>query len=452
MSPPPERASVPREVPITVNASSADDHSSETVSRGIRSIPAPARTRSRIDSDIRETAPVGAGLPPRRPSTFSRLWIWAAASIVLLVAVGALVFAFGSTVVTVTPKSETLALDGATIFTAERYNAALSNATGTLTYATETFDLEDSEAVPAQGTTHVETKANGSIAVYNEYSTTPIRLVKNTRFEAGGLIYRAVSDIVIPAKKGTTAGRVNVMVIADQAGEKYNIGPTARFTIPGLAGNSAMFKAIYASSETAFTGGFSGDQPGTAPGALESAIAQVRSRLEAKAHETALAQTKDGTIVFPELVSITYQSLANTAEAGGAVRVHEKASVEVPVFDVKTFSTIVASSAGVAAAEVPVTLKPLEGFAVRAATSTDAESPDSLRFSLTGPAVVVWDIDVSALTGALAGKDRGAFQTIVNGFSGVEEAHARIAPFWRSTFPGEALDIKVEVITPEAAQ
>jgi hypothetical protein len=73
---------------------------------------------------------------------------------------------------------------------------------------------------------------------------------------------------------------------------------------------------------------------------------------------------------------------------------------------------------------------------------------DPLKFTLTGKALLVWEVDAAALASALAGRDSDAFQTIVDGFPGVQEAHARIEPLWKKTFPAEASDIKISVVKP----
>lgn len=66
--------------------------------------------------------------------------------------------------------------------------------------------------------------------------------------------------------------------------------------------------------------------------------------------------------------------------------------------------------------------------------------------------MLVWDIDESELRSALAGKDKSAFEAIVSGFASIQEAKARIEPFWKSTFPEDPNDIKVTVQGPEIAQ
>ena len=412
--------------------------------RGIRSISPPSRSRPRIGVDMREVPPVGAGLPPPPSRRFSRHWMWAVAGISLLVLSGLLLFVFRSTTVTVTPKSHTLVLNDTSQFTA--YPEAIA-VPGTLSYTVQTSDLEDSEVVPAQGTTHVENKASGSITVFNNYSTESVRLVKNTRFMTqGGLIFKAPADVVVPGKKGATPGAVDVTVVAAEAGEKYNVAPVAPFPLPGLKSSPDMYAHVYAKSSAAMTGGLVGDQPGTAPGALEAAKVLVRSRLEAKAQDA--ASTAAGA-TFASSAQITYQSQPNTIEAGGGVRIHEKAHIEIVVFPADQFAQTIARSVLTDADTAPVTLVPGNGFTEHiATTSFSALGSDPVQFTLSGTAQLVWKVDDSALAKALIGRDQGAFQTIVSGFPSIEEAHARIEPFWKRSFPSDPDDIKIRIVAP----
>jgi hypothetical protein len=90
--------------------------------------------------------------------------------------------------------------------------------------------------------------------------------------------------------------------------------------------------------------------------------------------------------------------------------------------------------------------KPIELTALPATTSGDSNT--ALAFSLRGQAQLVWRVDASELASALAGRDEGAFQTIVGGFEGIEEARARIEPFWKNSFPADPTDIKITVKDP----
>ena len=444
----------PRSIPIKTPPPGDDGAFDDAAPRGIRSIQAPARPRpyrpaiapTTMERDFREGPPISGGVPPHRSS---RLWMWAAASVVVLCVVAGLLFFFGSTTITVTPKSRTAVLNSAPITAREGSSAP----EGTLSYTMQTFDLEDSEVVAAQGTTRVESKASGSITISNSYSATPLKFIKTTRFESPqGLVYRAASDIVVPGKKGNTPGSVTVTVVADQAGDAYNIGPTAKFTLPGLRSNAAMYAAVTAKSTAAMQGGAAGNQPGTAPGALEAAVALVRGRLEAKAHEAAAGQAKDDTFVFSELIAITYESLPATTEAGDSVRIHEKAHVRIPVFLKDAFAQAVSKIAFTDSETASVTMEPQEDFAVQALTPSDTAEAGVLNLVASGRALIIWKVDTAALATALEGKDSSAFQAIVNGFPSVLEAHARISPFWKSSFPAQATDIKIVVETPSATE
>ncbi len=438
-------------VPIRVGEANAP-------ARGIRSISAPSRprpadggARARVGVDMREASLATDDGVPHPPRRYSRLWIWAAAAVSLLILTTLLlVLTMRSTVITVTPKSQIIALTETIPFTAYPKERA---APGTLPYTVKISELEDSEVVPAQGTTHVENKASGSITVLNNYSAAGVRLVKNTRFETPeGLIFRVPADIVIPGKSTRGPGEIKVTVIADKAGEKYNIGPVTRFTLPGLKSGD-MYAQVYARSSESMAGGLVGEVPGTAPGALNAAIAAVRDRLATKARQTVLAEATSEMVILPDLMQITYQSQANTTEAGGGVRIHEKARALIPVFPADVFAAIVARSAAADSDNAPISLIAGSDLAAHVKVgSTSVLGQDPINFSLSGEVQLIWKVDAAALAKALAGRDNGAFQTIVNGFAGIQEAHARIEPFWKRTFPAQASDIKVNIVAPERAR
>lgn len=413
--------------------------------RSIRNIPVPqSRTRMRAD----------AGVPSQRPSVSaprmgapsrSRSWIWILAGL-FVVFVGTLaVIASRGTVVTITPHSQLVTFDQTAQFTA--YPAATA-ATGTLSYSIHTIELEDSAVVPAQGTQHVETKASGTITIYNEYSSSPVELLENTRFETpDGLIFRIPAKVSIPGKTTAGPGTLTVIVNADQSGDKYNVAPVSRFTVPGLKGG-AMYDKVYASSQAAFTGGFVGEQPGIDQAALTTALADIRTRIETKARESLLSASSS-MIAFPGLASIAYQELPSTPEADGTVRVHQKAVVTYAAFPADIFATVIAQSVSADVTGSRIAIKPGEGYGavpVTSGTSTPTLSGTGpLPFAIMGKALLVWEVNVPELQKALAGRNEAAFPTIIESFPSIEEAHARIEPFWKSTFPSEPTQIGVTV-------
>lgn len=430
----------PREVPISrqLNADVPASPASG-MERSIRNISAPVRQKPRMEP--RETRP----LPREGAPHASRWWLWAIAGISLVVLAALLLVSLRDTRVTVIPRSHSITFDTNTEYAAF---PALDAATDTLSYTVESFDVEDSEVVPSQGTVRVEEKASGQIIVFNESSTNPVRLIKNTRFETpDGLIFRTPSDVSVPGMRGTTPGQTQITVIADQPGESYNVGAIGKFTLPGLAG-SAEFTSIYARSSAPMTGGFVGDRPGIAPADLQTAMAAVRTRLAEKAREQAIVIAGSDNIALPELMEVTYQDLPQTAEAGGGARVHQRAIVRIPVFRARDFAATIARGVSADAEGATVRLVPQSGFGARALATSTALGVEPVIFTMTGSALLVWDVDTEALAAALAGKGQDAFEAIVDAFPGVQEAKARIQPMWKKSFPTDTTKIRIEVEDP----
>jgi hypothetical protein len=325
-------------------------------------------------------------------------------------------------------------------------------ASGTLSFILETSDIEDSAVVPTSGSTHVEERASGTIVVVNDYSTQVVKLIKNTRFASSeGLIFRAPADIVVPGKKGATPGEISVTVIADQVGEEYNVAAQTRWTLPGLKSDSGMYAKVYARSAAPMRGGFSGERPGTEPGALEAARAEVRDRLDEKARASVRSRVDAAGVTFPGLLHIVYESLPDTDEAGGGLRIHERAHIELPVFPADLFAHVVAESVSADAEAGGITLKAGSGLTAGLIATEASLSGQPLDFTLEGGAQLIWIVDSVVLAETLAGRDEAAFETVINSFPTIQEAHARIEPFWESSFPADPSDIKIRIEEPETA-
>ena len=76
--------------------------------------------------------------------------------------------------------------------------------------------------------------------------------------------------------------------------------------------------------------------------------------------------------------------------------------------------------------------------------TTSGPQDERLTLILGGSPSVVWQFDPNALKQALVGKEKGAFQQIVESFApAIQRADASIRPFWTSTFPTNPDKIKV---------
>ena len=424
--------------------------SSNSAEKSIRNISVSPRRNAmtqRMNPDMRRSQPQDERTVRKGGQSKLLLWIVAAVSVVV-VGIIALLLMLGKTTVTITPRTHQITFDPSTQFTAYPVG---QTTTGGVVYTTQTLEFEDSKTVPATGVEKAEDRASGSITVFNAYSDTTVRLIKNTRFEApGGLVYRIPASVEVPGRKGATPGQITITVFADQAGAQYNIAPTDKFTLPGLKNTPDMYNGVYARSSAAFSGGFVGEKPAVTPAALQEARAEIRGRLETKIQES-VAGIQNG-FAFAALAKIEYESLPTVADAGGA-KVSEKARVVMPVFPSQEFAHAIAQAVSADAADSKVTLKPQGQFGAHiSGTPPNDLGTAPLVFTLTGSALVVWDVDPQAVQQALIGKDQDAFKPIVSTFLGIKDAQANIAPFWSSTFPSDPSKIEITVVNPTSTQ
>ncbi len=394
------------------------------------------------EARIRQEAPT-----TRRGFFSSRLLLWGIVVIVILgiIGIAAAFILGGSTTVTITPRVHQVTFDPSTQFTAYPTSDAASSG---IVYTTQTFDIEESKTVPANGVEKAEDRASGTITVFNAYSDKPARLIKNTRFESpNGLIFRIPASIEVPGKNGATPGQITVTVFADQAGAQYNIAPTDKFTVPGLKSTPDMYNGIYARSTSAFTGGYVGEKPAVLPAALESARAELRSMLQSKVQESISGVQG---FAFAALSKIEYESAPTVADPAGGAKVTEKAHVTVPVFPKEQFAQAIAQAVSADAADSQVSLQPQGQLSAQVSGTLPEIGSAPIVFGLSGSALVVWDVDADAIKQALAGKDQSAFKPIIANFLGIKDASAR-PPFWTSTFPA-ADKIEITIVDPTNAQ
>ncbi len=406
----------------------------------------PSRPRGRetfdsMDGNTRFTQTRERVAPRRRGRSFL---LWGIACVAVVALVGAGILAFRNTTVTVTPRVTAISFTPGASITAVRIMEGTDTTEGVLSYSTQTITVEDTATVTSSGTEHAEEKASGQITVYNAYAATPVKLLKNTRFETPqGLVFRAPAAVVVPGKTSRGPGSVTITVIADQVGEAYNVGPTAKFTLPGLKG-SKEYDGVYASSAVAMTGGFSGDRASIAPADLQAAESDLRTRLQKAMQEKVATLTNDSSFVVADVSRVEYSQGAQTPGEKGLVTIREKATLDVAVFPSHAFATAAARAAGIDVGDAQTIFVANPDFLATSSGKTTATS-SVLTLSIAGSGRIHWGVDGNALAAALAGKDKAAFQTIIKNFLGIDKATANVMPPWASVFPADASNITVRI-------
>jgi len=315
---------------------------------------------------------------------------------------------------------------------------------GTLPFMIVTAQKIASQSVKGSGTKTVNASASGTITIYNTQAKAQ-RLIANTRFATvAGLIFRIHSAVTVPAGTSSKPGSVAAKVYADHAGSSYNIGSTS-FTIPGFAG-TPQASQVYAQSSSAMAGGSSGTVP-VVDASLET---QTRSALQ-----TALApdltksieaQVPSGYVLLPGAMTTAYEALESApSSTTGMVEVKEQGTVTAVVFPNTALAGAIASSvAGLGYHGEPLTLVSTENLLLAAVSMPDP-SANTFSFTVAGTASLVYSVDPSRISAAVAGKTRSAAEVALTNYLEVKRAVIVLRPFWRQTFPQDPSSISVVV-------
>ncbi len=179
--------------------------------------------------------------------------------IVLFVSIGTIILAlslsYSKAIVTITPKVVKFNVEGT--FTAKK-----SDQNSDLSYSPITVSDSITQTISATKGPLIQTKAKGSVTIYNNYSSSSQTLVAGTRISTeDGLIYRTSNTVSVPGKK-STPGAVSVTVVAEKAGDNYNLSISDfknNLNFPGFKG-TAKFTGFYAKLKTSIVGGFYGNK------------------------------------------------------------------------------------------------------------------------------------------------------------------------------------------------
>jgi len=230
-------------------------------------------------------------------------------SIVILVGVGAFIFLPKATVtVGLKTGNKNLALS---LVGDAKYDQVNMTDLGIPIHIIEIDDLISREFSSTGSGTATGQKAKGTVVIYNEFSASAQPLVGTTRLlTADGKLFRLAKSVVVP---GTTmvdgkqqSGAIEVEVVADQAGEEYNVGPST-FSIPGFK-SGPKFEKIYARSVKIMIGGGSRGV-GTASSASQIDIANAKKSVEDELkkilEEKLNSGLQNGEKIFTEAEEIT---------------------------------------------------------------------------------------------------------------------------------------------------
>lgn len=360
----------------------------------------------------------------------------------LIIAIGAYLAIdyYASAQITFSRKTENVALS---------LNLTASPGAGAdLTYKVMTLSKDASTTVSAATEELVQSRATGTVVIYNAYSNKPYRLIKNTRLEsASGLIFKISDTVVVPGKSvsggGSVPGSVTAEIFADSVGPAYNLGLTD-FTLPGFKG-SPEYSGIYARSKTALAGGWDGKKNVASGEDMSKAVARLESQTSAELTTEALGEIPDGYLI-PKGAYVVSYDLPLTTNASDGVTLSLHATLRAAIFSQADISKII-SARSVRKIPDPTQVTGLDSLELVPAGDLLSELASSsvLSFELKGSPVIAAVIDSGSLAAKLAGTERSQLEAILGNYPGISNADVRILPFWKTNFPTDPQKIKIIV-------
>ncbi len=399
--------------------------------------------RNRTEQD---DVPYGAAGQSGGLSIFRHWQVW----LLGIISAGVLIFVLGNyfsgAEVSVVPKSKEVNIDLS-------LTAKIKPLAGKLGYQTLILVKEESETIPADGTRPIESRASGKIIIYNNYSATSQRLVKNTRFETPkGLIYKIAESVTVPGRHSESGkilpGSIEVTVYAESAGEEYNIGLTD-FTIPGFKSSPERFSSFYGRSKTAMTGGKIGTEKFVSDDKLADARKRLHRSLEKALIAEAQTQVPADSVLYGSAYSISFEPvIPTTKDKNNVVTIRERARFKGFPLKRDVLAKTIAEEALTGYDGSAVRVSNLEALRFKLKENITPFSETSLgpiEFSLEGSAKIIWLVDELKLTEDLLGKGKSELSSIAAKHPAVLTAEAVIRPVWEKNFPESASRIRISV-------
>ena len=185
-------------------------------------------------------------------------------------------------------------------------------------YETMTLTREKIQKVLVEDFQIQETRASGTIVIFNE-ETKEQHLREETRFETPeGLIFLLGKGegITIPAAEGGTPGSVEAVVYAQSPGDTYAIGPSD-FVIPGWREiNDSRFATQYARSKGPMESGGSGPTPVISEELRTKITQEMQRSLREQMIAQAWVDAPDEFILFEDIIDISFSPLTLTGIKG----------------------------------------------------------------------------------------------------------------------------------------
>jgi hypothetical protein len=299
----------------------------------------------------------------------------------------------------------------------------------------------------AAGEKDVFQKAKGRMTIYNNFGTSPQTLVATTRFQTSeGLVFRITKNVVVPGavKQGDKLrpGEVQAEVVADRAGDEYNVEPS-EFKIPGFLG-SPKYQGFYAKSFEKFSGGFIGKTNVATKEEIEKAETSVKEEVvsETKKELALLSNFK----ILDETLDIETEKTADSNKAGDLgkeFKIGYKAKLRTIAFKDENVIGFIAQY--IANSQ---NLKVIDkGLEINYEEVQFDKENDKLFLNLSASGQAAENIDKEKIISDIINRKNSEAETYLGSLKEIESSQIFLSPFWVRSIPKNRNRIEIQVVT-----
>jgi hypothetical protein len=292
----------------------------------------------------------------------------------------------------------------------------------------------------------VSQKAQGTLTIYNAYSSAPQTLVATTRFATpDGKIFRLASEVIVPGAKITNGqivpSSVNAAIVADKSGPDYNVGSVAKLSVPGFE-NTPKYTGFYGVIASGTAGGFVGNKAVPTAADIANAKASTTAVLRAALANTTVLNIPSNFKILSGAtnVAITKIVVSTTTDAGGNFAVFGQVSYQAIGFDESMVKYMLLQQAQ--ATEASSTFSALS-LTYSGVTPNFANG--TVTFSVVAQGSLEPAFSSSTFASTVAGMSIGNARSAVAGLTNLSDGSISVWPVWLWNLPSDAAKISVTV-------
>ena len=381
---------------------------------------------------------------PRRRISRKLVWGGALVIVIVLAVLGIVTWSFGHVNIAIDFQKTPWNYEGSVVAGKSIATSTVNATVISIHAAIFSLPKNTTQIFPASGNANVSVRAQGTLTIYNAYSSAKQDLVATTRFVTpDGKLFRLVSSVTVPGAQVTNGqivpSSIDVPAVADQAGTSYNVGPVDKLTIPGFQG-SPKYNAFYGQLKNGASGGFVGTKAVPTAADIASAKTKVTAALQANLMSNLTTTYTNNFKILDGAASVQVTKLTvNTStDASGNFSVFGEASLQAIGFDESALKAFLLS---LASGGTPNSL--WGSFTPNYSGTRVDFTKGTVSFLLSAQGTLTPAFDEDAFKADIAGKSIGDARTAIAAIPGLADGKISAWPMWLWNIPSNPDKVQI---------